>query len=306
MATSYGTFSKLLMKDGEAPYTWSGADRFEFLREDIRKYRRFVGHRRGLRGTRRRHQDSVREGAYYVHGTVSLYVSPNDVHRLLTRIGFSGGVFQSTMPYFGMFIHRDHESWEIQDCKVNRWTLQGRAPEFREQGEPEMMVFTMEIFAKDCVTATWPDPEPSIPTGGTETENYVFQDGETNVVLNGVAQELEEFAISADNFLRPRFAFSRKPVDISARDSQYGFTATAPYNATTKALIAGGPDGIDGSVKLANGTVSTEFAFGRLIIPTHTPTVRSGKGEIKLRLEGEALDYSTSTNAMAITNDNTP
>jgi len=214
---------------------------YEYLRHNIRKVGRIIGGR-GIRGTLSRFKLRHREGASWFYGDIEMYVSPADLVTLLPKMfsdtQVSGTTFSAsdTLPYFGLLVDTDYNTFEFKDAKVDSWVLRSRAPQFREEGEPDMLYLTLSIIASDRTKGTtWPVSPPSFGTNAAN-EPYVFSDCDAGVTLSGSTRFIEEFVIVGRNFLYPKYGNSLKPHSLIPRDRMIAARFRVPWNSDNNAL----------------------------------------------------------------------
>jgi hypothetical protein len=119
-----GVFTKILLEDGAAPYTWdSDSTRLEIVDEggeNIRKHGRIIGGQ-GITGKHYRLKNRKRFGGYFVFGTIVMNPSPAYFQALLKYIlgpdTDDDGVFipGPCLDPFGLLLSRDLDPpWEYQ------------------------------------------------------------------------------------------------------------------------------------------------------------------------------------------------
>ena len=310
-----GVFAKMLWEPAVAPHTFDvSSEPYDFLTEDIKRRMRFIGGNE-IRGTRVAPGIRVREGARYFYGPITKYISPIELDTLIPK--FLGDeatdVFapDEDIPYFGILVGRDEgifitppkSTFEYKDCKIDRVEIRGRAPELGEEGEPDMVTATFFILASDRALTAWPASPPSHGTAANYAP-WVFSDCTGAAFLNGSAIEIEEFVISLNNHLQPKYVNSLTPSSIMPRGRTVRVGLRIPWNDTNDALLGTTWTGAN-YLLFTNGLMSTKFEFGDLYIDHEDPTASRGKGQIALVING--VSYSSSSKAwdLKITNDST-
>lgn len=312
--TTQGALSRLLFEPGASPHTFdANSERYEFLREDLSLHARHVGYN-GIRGTRSRASERVSAATEWVAGRITMNVSPGDFKTLLLHIMGNespSGTFNLAdgLPYFGVMIDRHYGVFEYKDCKVNRAILSARAPRLGQEGEPDLLQLTLEIFGKtEDASATFPGSPPSLGTTG-EYAPFVLAHADSNaspagsVSLVAAEREIKDFDLEINNHLYVRAVNSISPTSICAQDRTIRLVARVPWESANSALYNQAVAGSAATLKFAYGAVSTTFTFGRLQVPRKSPNVL-GKREVDLILTGEARSVG-STKELVVVNDAT-
>lgn len=335
--SSPGALTALLFEVSEASagagHTYdANSYAIEFHRCSVVKHARIVGGN-GITGRFTTSSSRKRGGAYYIYGEVVMDVSPQDIFQLAPLI--LGGTFWADgqtistyeedsgspgsadpdapvvdVPYFGILADLVADIRETINCKVNRAILRGRAPQFNEDGEPDLMKLYLEIFAQReslSYTTSWPSPAPTF--GDTLAyEDYVFQDfcsdGGGQVTINGSDREIMDFVLSINNYLYPRYTNCPYPSSIRPRNRHVGFACRVPYDTDNLDLLGMDPEGQAATIKLANATVSTTISLPKLHVPEEGVII-PGKQELAIVLQGEAAGL-TDAAEITIVNDKTP
>lgn len=309
---SQGVFTKVLFEPGASPHTFdANSEPYEYLSHSIRKHGRIIGGN-GIRGTRSRFKNRMREGGHFIYGDITMYVSPGDMVTLLPKMigdNESSGTFSvaECLPYFGILADLDYDTEEFKDCMVDKWVIRSRAPQFQEEGEPDMLYLTLSIIGSTVTHGTsWPSPEPTFGTT-LAYDPLVFQDCYANVTIEGATREIEEFVIAGNNFLYPKYVNSLTVQSIVPRDRQIAFICRVPWNSTNDDLYDASYDGAAANIKFVNSTVSTWFKFANLHVPAHGPAPERGKQQVDLLLEGIATATGTTDAAreIQVVNDST-
>jgi hypothetical protein len=309
-----GAFCKLLIEPGAAPHTFdANSYATEFLTENIAKKGRHGGNN-GIRGTLARQIFRRRQLAAYFHGSVNMYVSPSDFAFLLLNVmGYTespaGTFVPSTaaspeLPYFGIQVFREARTFEIKNCKLNSWTLRSRAPDFGDEGEPDMCYLTLDVIgSEENNNATFPGTPPAIGTTALADTPYTFQDGV--YTLSAAARAVEEFTLKETYNVKAKYANELFPHSLRATDRIVQARFKVPYNATNLDLYGQAVTGAAGSIVLTNSTVSTSITFGKLSVYDQSPTASQGKQQVALEVEGHVL-ADGATPELTIVNDKTP
>lgn len=306
---SQGAFAQMIISaDGDtAPHDYSTGAGYllEFLNESLGIGGRIIATDAGITGTRTHRSERARTGTYFRGGWVHMFVSPADLAFLLPHmIGDNespAGTFSpaNDIPYFGVLIDNDYDTFEFKDCKVNQWILRGRAPEHNEGGAPELMLLSLEIFASDHAKSTaWPGSPPSLNV----TNPWVFTDAA--ITLEGTARNVQDFVIVCHNHLKVLYTNALTAHSICPRDRTIRGRFSVPWNSTNADLYGTAVGGAAASIVFTNGGLSTTLSFGRLQIPVERPMI-PGKRDVPLILDGDFRGVST-TNDIQVVNDATP
>lgn len=308
---SQGVFSQVLFEPGASTHTFdSNSEIYEYLNHNIRPVGRIVGGN-GIRGTRSRFKVRHRQGVTFIYGTMNMYVSPLDLVTLLPKMigdSVSGTTFSlaEDTPYFGILCDNDEGVEQFNDCKVDKWVIRSRAPRFREDGEPEMLMLSLSIIGSSRASGSWPGTPPTLSTASNAAP-YVFSDCDAAVTLSGSARAIEEFVLWGDNFQEAKYVNSLSAHSIRPTDRLIGLTCRVPWNSTNSGLHAQAAAGAAASIAFTNGNLSTTFNFANLHVPTHGPAPERGKQQIDLLLQGFGSATGTSDNAreLQVVNDST-
>ncbi len=84
MAThSQGSQTQILFEPGASAHPFdANSEIYEYLQHDIREHQRLIGGR-GIRGTRSRFANRVRQGTTFIYGSIEMYMSAGDLVTLL-------------------------------------------------------------------------------------------------------------------------------------------------------------------------------------------------------------------------------
>ena len=315
-----GRYTKFLIEPGASPHTFDASSMaFELMprggsAEDIRKRVRLVGGQ-GITGLLYPLTTRKRFGGAYTYGSFAMAACPGDFERLLPYLvgAKDTGVFypDDCPASFGILIQRDLDVWEYKDCKVAKWELIGRAPEFRETDEPDLLLLRVWIIAEDEVTTTsWPSPAPTIPTGDTYYP-YMIQDSDSaatpagSFYINAEQREVYSFKLTYDNGLRVKYANSLTAQGIISTGRKITLNAELPWTAANQDLYSMTYAGAAANIKfvytVGAGTYSTLFSFTNFVAPPESPFTHD-ENEISFQITGRA--YGTPTaKEMSVTND---
>lgn len=294
---SQGAYTAVLFEPAAAPHTFdASSEAYEFLSHDIKHYGRLAGHH-GIRGTRARPSVRVRKMASFLYGTMHMLVSPGDLVTILPKAlgaAAAGTTFSldPDVPYFGMLCDMDYGVFEYKDCKIDKMVIRSRAPELKEDGEPDLLYLSLAIIGSDFSTATtWPVSPPSIGTTALKDAPLTLADSCGAVTINAVVRDIEEFAFSVNNFLYARYTNCLTPHSIRPRDREVSFACRVPWNSTNEDLFNMSAAGAAASLVFTNSTVSARINLTNLHVVPQGPAPDRGKQEVSLELNG----FSTAT-----------
>jgi len=308
----------MLIEPGESAHTFDASSIYvEFLSETMSEHGR-MGGLNGIRGTLRKEAARLRRLTEFTYGTVTMYLSPNDIDRVLaetvwgmTESPSDTFTLDDSLPYFGMLIDTDStvdttlNPMEFTNCKISEWRIAGRAPQFGEGGEPEMIILQMSIMAEGMTpNVGWPGSPPSLPSGAMDAP-YIFSDTETGtgMTLSGSVRDIQKFLLSVNMNTYAKYVNSLTAHSHRATTRDITLAVQLPLNTDTDDLYDLASAGAAGSLLFTNGAYSSKFNFGRVHFPNNSPVIK-GKQEVPLELRG----FVTGTGAtadLAIVNDNT-
>jgi hypothetical protein len=293
-AGAMGHQGRLYVEPLGSPHTFdSSSESYEFQNESLRAVKTLTN-TNGIRGTRSAHVARTRTTQKSVQGTILFHPSPADFALWLPRImGGAGPALAETLPYFGVLVNRVTQTFEYEDCVVNRATIRGTAGGLVE--------CELDIIGKDENVGT---SAPSVTLGVTAAdEPYVFAD--LTCSLDATAREVFNFTLIIDNAIQQRFVNSLTATQLNATDRIITFSAECPYTGDEDDLYDVAEAGIAAVLTLTNGAVSTVFTMPGLQIPAESPVIRTRNDEIRLVLNGTARRTSGSAE-LTVTNDATP
>lgn len=308
---SQGVFGRVLFEPAVSPHVFDvSSESYEFLTFDFRKYGRYGGHH-GIRGVRGRPNVRVRELPSYFYGTLTMLISPGDFVTLLPKM-IGDSVVTTTysmadaIPYFGMLVDLDYNTIEYKDCKIDRWVLRSRAPEFKEEGEPDMLYLSLSIIGSDEAVGTT-FPAALTGTAATKDAPYTFADSTGQVTIVGTVRPIEEFVLAGNNYLYARYVNDLRPHSIMPKDREISYACRVPWVAANLDLYNQAVGGAVASHKFINSTVSTLFTLTKLHCVPISPAMERGKQEVSLELNGfaTASGLTDATLEMQIVNDST-
>jgi len=325
---AFGVYGKLLLEPGESSYTWdSSSVRLEILEsgnpaENLQRHERHVGGQ-GIWGGLYPLASRVREGGHYIYGSFTLNPSPGYFESLLPYLvgdDAGGSVFNpNDCPnWFGLLVYRDDHweasdvGWEVADCRVDRWELFARAPEFRERGVPELLTLKVHIIAKTEVKDTaWPSPEPSMQEGAMYAP-YIFQDTDDTgaldgtFTLNATDRDVFGFHLTYDNNLRALFTNSLTLSHVVETRRDITLDVHLPWSENNEDLYDMSYVGAAAQIKFAYSVganaYSTQFDITNYKAPAETPFIKD-RNEVYFTVGGRAYGDASNKEFQA-TNDN--
>jgi len=219
-----------------------------------------------------------------------------------------------TLPYFGMLINPDAgvttsiTPFEFENCMISDWQIQGRAPRFNEDSEPEMILLTISIIGSTVNTGTaWPGTPPTLPYAAVDAP-YIMSDAETSgastVTLNGAVRWIQAFIFKVDMGTYVKYVNTLTAHSLRATKRDITAAFQLPLNSDNDDLYGQAVAGAAASIKLTNGDFSSTFNFGRFQVPNNTPVVR-GKTEVPLNIQG-IVAGTGATPDLVLVNDITP
>jgi hypothetical protein len=177
-----------------------------------------------------------------------------------------------------------------------------------ETGEEEIIDMVLLIYARSEITPSdtsppaWPASPPTIPVTANQ-DPYIFSQGV--LTLNGNSRPFDEFVLSIDNRLAPRFRNSLTPTCFLPLGRQVSLQVKNPFLTTTHSdSFNSWNTGFAGSLAFTSGTISTTAQFPHLRNVYETPTV-PGKTEIPLSMNFEARATAATGYEIRFVNDST-
>lgn len=303
MACAQGVSGKLVMKEGTGTPTWSGSDpMYEFFSEKMVR-ERTIAAPRTIRGTRSQLASRARLSPYIYKGPVHMPVNPGDLAILLPWIlgtDASGTTFAvaESLQAFAMLFDRVTQTYEYQDCVVDRAVIHGKAG---DGGQPDFLTLSMDVLAKARATGV------SFPASAlAHTAQYaplVHQD--TVLTLEASTREVKEFWLVIDNHVIPRYVNSLSPTALCPSNRTVMLRTIHPYDSANTGLVDTAVAGAAGTLAITNGAVSTSIAFANLKSSFEDPSIR-GLQEIDLTLDMMSYQATDGTKEIIVTNDSTP
>ena len=305
---SIGSYFKIAVEDSDTvtcePAVFSAtSERYEILNEDVQFTDLMLGGN-GLTGGIDPIATHLRSGTRIVYGDILLEVGPyelaNWLPRILGRAGtpptYTTAETFSQRP-FDIMMKRDQGTVIYRNCVVNRAIIRGRAS---IDGDEQIMQLQLSIIGYEEHDATWPDPEPPLPSNNRLY--WLVGDGKLTLPT-GAASAQEEYYFDAFNlmFNNNLLPQSRNFLEITCLRSMgrtIRLQVSTPYTASahTKLYISkvDRAQGVLSFLGTKNLTSTVEepyttiFTMPLLFQTRRTPSTR-GHGEIPLSLDFQAF-----------------
>lgn len=278
---------------GASPHTFDvNSQRFEVVSSSVRK-RREILDAAGVLGTRDYRTDRARQGVYRVDGTLELEPSPRMLDFFLPYIlgaAESTDLFSCADSLSGFDMLHDPfgtgaNASKFVELYVNRMSL---------RFGPGVLRMSLDLVGKTVSTGQTYTSAALNSTSGLEAP-YIFQDsmsgGTSAVTIQATAIEIIDGELVIDNALDVQFRNSPTAMSIRAMDRRVTLRVNVPLTATNLGVFFGDKSAADATLALANGTVTTTFAFQNLQNGDDGPQM-NGKGEVALTLDSQARSDS--------------
>jgi hypothetical protein len=254
--------------------------RFDFQAADVVLAEDFVD-TNGLRGTRARAVERLRQGNRRVGGPLRLQPTAVEMANLLAWImgGSPTGSPTVTYPLADtladryVVIDRGSKVFSYNGCRVNRATFRGA------QGQP--LDLTLDVVGIDETlgnSGTFPALTLDVTTVPFMFTDLVF-------VLNAVTVQALEVEITIDNAIDTnRFFNSQIATALIATDRHVTLNTRLSYGDQS-ALYGTGVGGVAATATFTAGGQVLTFTFAKVAFPRHSPPTR-GREEVMLPLQG--------------------
>lgn len=307
---SQSKYSQILIEPGVGPHTFdANSYPLYFLTETLAEKGRLIGGQGNGGGTLQIEAARIRKGIPFSAGEIVMYLSPNDVNFLADAVwGFTESPTNTftqsdALPYFGVLVDTDYNTFEFTNCMIDYIEISARAPQQDEQGEPEMVLCKMGIRASECTLGTaWPGSPPSLGSAAAD-RGYEIADSDGFFTFVGTARPIQAFRFRIDRGLYTKYANALTAHSQRSTMRNNQIVCQLPWNSDNVDLYNVAVAGAAGSFKFVNGAFSTLFNLGRCHFPNHTPVVRGG--EVPLNIFG-LVTGTGATPDVQIVNDNTP
>ena len=281
-----GVFSKLLIKSGLPPYTWTAATRYDIIAEPaetFQKHSRII-EARGITGGLHPLKSRVRTGPGLVFGSFRLHPSIGTLKSLMPFLMGSLGVYPAEVIYtpdrclatFGALMLRDLDLWEYQSGVVAAWELTGTKADFQASSGQDIpnetgssllllkinVIFLEEVSPLAAVPPTWPDPEPALQI----TREYAplsFVDTSGTITMSGASREVYGFRLKYDNRIDPALVNALSLKTLTCPGRRVDFDVILPWQANNQNLYDEAVTGAAASLKVGyndgGGDSSVQF-----------------------------------------------
>ncbi len=270
--------------------------RYDFQSENVVTDEQFID-TSGLRGTRSRVIERVRQGNRRVGGQIRMQPTAVELAALLPWIlgaNASGTTFAlaDALQTRYLTVDRISKVFTYNGCVVDRATFRG--------GRGEPLDVTLDVVGLDeTVGNSGTFPSLSIDT---TTAPFIFTDAVLSI--NSTTVNVPSFELVINNAVdRERFFNSQTLVSAVSQDRMISVRTAVPYGDAS-ALYGTGAGGVAVTATFTNGAVSLLFSLVKVAFPRKSPPVE-GRREVMLPLEGQAY-RSGSTLELVTTLDSTP
>lgn len=259
--------------------------RFDFQSESLALDENFVD-TNGLRGTRARAIERLRQGNRAVSGQIRLQPTAVELAALLPWIlgaNASGTTFAlaDTLQTRYVSVDRSLKVFTYDTVAVDRATFRA------SQGEP--LELTLDVVGKDETignSGTFPSLSIDITTGPFIFTDLVF-------VISGTTVNARSIELVIDNRIdRNRYFNSQTLVTAQPMDRMITLTTQLPYGDHS-ALYGTGVAGVATTATFTNGATSLLFSMVKVAFPRKSPNYGGGREELMLPLVGQAMKSST-------------
>ena len=300
---SLGTYAAMLVADSDTtepcdPAVFdSSSERFEILYESITYSDVLLGGN-GLNGTLDKVGTHTRHGTRVVTGQIALEVGPHELKSWLPRIlgnPASGNIYETDVEFdvmpFDIMMKRDAGVVIYRHCGVSAAMFSSRAS---IGGSEQVLRLVLTIVGYEEINATWPDPEPSLPTD----PRLYWLIGDSQLLLTSDEQGATEteyffdaFSLLIDNNLVPLTRNFLYATCLQSRGRDIKLRVSTPYTEEShlemyiNAFVGSGKiNFLSSKSDETPAAYSTIFEFPELRSVRRTPHAR-GRGEIPLSLD---------------------
>ena len=295
---SYGAKDSLLAFDLALPIDASSIPMI-FISETMTKEHEILQDE-GLRGKLGMAIERTRNGKEKVSGQVVFEASPIMLDHLLYPIcgtAEAADVFAlaETFPSFYLMIAKGAKDYTFNNCIVSKATFKSEAG--------KKLMLTLDLEAESTTTSasgTLSALALTIPTD----KPYSYSDLVCTAFSS--ARDIFDHEVVIDNTIdAERWVNAINRANLTSQGRVVSFNITTPFSSSETDLIATALGGSTGSTSVYTnadaGTSVLTMTFGAVQFPRTIPVV-SGKGEIKLSLNGRLLRTGTATQELSFTN----
>ena len=261
--------------------------RYDFISESLVLDENFID-TDGLRGTRSRYIQNLRQGNRHVHGQIKLQPTALELSTLLPILlqGTPSGSGTVTYPLadavtaggFWVTVDRILKVYTYNGCQPDKITFTGRS------GEP--LELTVDIVGVDETVAA----AASFPSLNIDVTTVPFIFTDLVMVVNSVTATCKDFELVIDNSIdKERFLNSPTLTAAYAMDRHVTMHTNVPYGDFS-ALYGTGVAGVAATATFTGpGTQVLEFSMANIAFPRKSPSWTAGRQEEFLPLQGTAL-----------------
>lgn len=259
--------------------------RFDFQSESLAVNEAFID-TNGLRGTRSRSIERVRQGNRRIGGQIRMQPTAVELAALLPWIlgaNASGNTYAlaDTLQSRYVTVDRSIKVSTYNGVVVDRATFRAG------QGEP--LDLTLDVCGLDETignSGTFPDLSLDLTT-----QPFVFTD--LALVINATTVNAKSIELVIDNAIdKERFFNSQTAVSLPPMDRHVYLNTQLPYGDAS-ALYGTGAGGVACTATFTNGGTSLLFSLVKVAFPRRSPTFVAGRQEVLLPLNGTAYTSST-------------
>jgi hypothetical protein len=273
MAGVYGYQGQLAIDAGATPTL-----RYDFQNESLICDENFID-TNGLRGTRARASERIRQGNRRVHGQLKLIPTTQELAQLLpwilgTAVSGTTYALADTVPTRYVTIDRVSKVFAYNGCVVDRATFHGT------QGGALELILDL-VGVDETITNSGTFGSLSLDLS---TPPLIFTD--LSLSVNSATDQCKEFTLVVDNDIdKERFFNSPTLTSGYPRDRHITITHPVPYGDSS-ASYATGVAGVAVTATFTDSAHVLTFTFANVKYPRRSPTV-PGREEIMLPLVGQ-------------------
>lgn len=252
----------------------------------------------GMRGTRSRGTERVRESFKRLTGQLRMYPTAVELSYILGWI--MGGTVSGTSYPLGDTLP---EKYVTVDRKTKVFTSNGvkvsKARFDCRQGQA--LQVTMDLVGKDTTEGN----EGTFPSIAMDVTTKPFMWHDATITIAGSTYYSDDFSLEIDNAINlDRFFNSLTLTEATSTDRIVRLSLSLPFGDSYAAYNTGS-SGVAANVTFTNGAVSLAFDFSKVIFQRKDPPITGRNNEVMLPLIGEAKKNG-STLELVTTLDSTP
>jgi hypothetical protein len=241
----------------------------------------------GVRGSRARKDDRVREVRKTVTGSLHLNPSVVDLRKLLPRIlgaAETGGnpytyVPAETLPGFYLVIDRVQRVDTYDGVKVDKATFKGQ-----EGGILDLTLALEGLSESVGAAGSFPAISPDCTNGP-----FTFKEGV--LTLAGTPHYMKSLEVTVDNVLnKNRFFNSDTRLSLDPMDRLITVNVVLPWNTASTPIVNTADAAMTMSAVFTHGTQVFTISLAKLRCPAQPIPVRGKNEELLLSLQGQARE----------------